>query len=94
MSAFQEVGEATLFSFDSHAFLSLFIAGLKGVHKPETLNHFFLSLGEQCSASTDDKPKKKVTHSSFCKLKLEHISNYMKPHTLWDFAATAFLDLV
>lgn len=59
MSAFQEVGEATLFSFDSHAFLSLFIAGLKGVHKPETLNHFFSSLGEQCSASTDDKPKKK-----------------------------------
>lgn len=55
---------------------------------------FFFSLSEQCSASTDDKPKKKVTHSSFCKLKLEHISNYMKPHTLWDFAATAFLDLV
>lgn len=42
MSAFQEVGEATLFSFDSHAFLSLFIAGLKGVHKPET--EFFFSV--------------------------------------------------
>lgn len=60
MSAFQEVGEATLFSFDSHAFLSLFIAGLKGVHKPETLNHFFFSVSVNnaaCQLMTNQKKR-------------------------------------